>query len=104
MDRADHGLGNFPSEVVDVRVDHAGLVGGLEMFAEQFFPAENLAGFSRLLKKAGNKDFKTLELAGLNHLFQTAVTGNPDEYAMIDETISPAVLQVITDWIKQHTH
>jgi pimeloyl-ACP methyl ester carboxylesterase len=70
----------------------------------QVSAAENLAGFSRLLKKAGNKDFKTLQLPGLNHLFQTAVTGYPDEYAAIDETISPAVLQVITDWIKQHTH
>ena len=70
----------------------------------QVSPNENLAGFTRLLKKAGNKDFKTVELPGLNHLFQTAVTGYPDEYATIDETISPAVLQLITDWIKQHTH
>lgn len=70
----------------------------------QVSAAENLAGFSRLLKKAGNKDFKTLELPGLNHLFQTSVTGYPGEYATIDETISPAVLQVITNWIKLHTH
>ena len=70
----------------------------------QVSPNENLAGFTRLLKKSGNKDFKTVELPGLNHLFQTAVTGYPDEYATIDETISPAVLQLITDWIKQHTH
>ena len=61
---------------------------------------ENLAGFERLLKKAGNKDFKTVELPGLNHLFQTAVTGNLGEYATIEETMSPVVLKVITDWIK----
>lgn len=69
----------------------------------QVSAADNLAGFNRLLKKGGNKDFKTVELPGLNHLFQTSVTGYPDEYATIDETISPAALQLITDWIKQHT-
>ena len=63
---------------------------------------ENLAGFERWLKKAGNKDFKIQELAGLNHLFQTAQTGYLNEYATIEETISPVALQAITNWIKGH--
>lgn len=68
----------------------------------QVASTENLAGFERLLKRAGNKDFKTQELPGLNHLFQTAVTGYGNEYATIEETISPIALQVISDWIRQH--
>lgn len=63
---------------------------------------ENLAGFERLLTKAGNKDFKIQELPGLNHLFQTAQTGYANEYATLDETISPTALQVMTEWIRQH--
>ena len=69
----------------------------------QVSSTENLAGFERLLKKAGNKDFKTQELLGLNHLFQTAVTGYGNEYGTIEETISPTALQVISEWIIQHT-
>lgn len=40
---------------------------------------------------------------GLNHLFQTAKTGLPQEYATIEETMSPAVLEKITAWITART-
>lgn len=40
-----------------------------------------------------------LELPGLNHLFQRSETGAMSEYASIDETINPAALQQIGDWI-----
>jgi hypothetical protein len=39
------------------------------------------------------------QLPGLNHLFQTATTGSPAEYAEIEETISPVVLDKIATWI-----
>ncbi|MGA0604135.1 alpha/beta hydrolase family protein [Caulobacter sp. KR2-114] len=39
------------------------------------------------------------ELPGLNHLFQTAGTGSPLEYATITETMSPTVLNIVSDWI-----
>lgn len=35
----------------------------------------------------------------LNHLFQTAKTGSPGEYAEIEETMSPAVLDRVATWI-----
>jgi len=35
----------------------------------------------------------------LNHLFQTAKTGLPSEYETIEETVSPRVLTLVTDWI-----
>jgi uncharacterized protein len=37
--------------------------------------------------------------AGLNHRFQTAKTGSTDEYAEIDESISPLVLSAIAQWL-----
>lgn len=36
----------------------------------------------------------------LNHLFQHSITGMPNEYYQIEETISPEVLTDITKWIK----
>jgi len=39
------------------------------------------------------------ELPGLNHLFQTATTGLPTEYAQIQETIAPAALTTMDHWL-----
>ncbi len=39
-------------------------------------------------------------LEGLNHLLQHSETGRVMEYAEIDETISPEVLTIMTDWIQ----
>lgn len=36
---------------------------------------------------------------GLNHLFQPCTTGLPTEYSTIEQTISPEVLQDMTNWI-----
>lgn len=60
---------------------------------------ENLAGIKKSLEKAENKHFETVEFEGLNHLFQTAKTGNPLEYSQITETFSPTVLNKISSWI-----
>lgn len=60
---------------------------------------ENLAGIKNSLTKAGNKKVETIEIAGLNHLFQTAKTGNPAEYGQIEETFSPKALDKISSWI-----
>ena len=68
----------------------------------QVSASENLAGFKKYLTLAGNKDFKIVSFPGLNHMFQTARTGNPAEYVMIEETIAPEALKVMTDWIKEH--
>ncbi len=65
--------------------------------------AENLAVIKEILTKSGNKDFETKELPGLNHLLQTAKTGDVSEYEKIDETMSPAALNIICSWIKLHT-
>jgi len=38
-------------------------------------------------------------MLGLNHAFQIAEPGMELEYSKIEETISPVVLQTISDWI-----
>lgn len=60
---------------------------------------ENLEAIGKALKKARNKNVTIKEFPGLNHLFQECTTGSPNEYAGIDQTISPEVLKVISDWI-----
>ena len=64
-------------------------------------PDANLPEIERVLKEAGNPDVTVVELEGLNHLFQTARTGSPTEYAQIEETFSPVALDLITDWISE---
>jgi fermentation-respiration switch protein FrsA (DUF1100 family) len=62
-------------------------------------PKENLAAIAAALREGGNRQVQTQELPGLNHLFQTARTGAPSEYAQIEETFAPAALQRVGDWI-----
>ena len=69
----------------------------------QVAAADNLAAIDAALKRGGNADVTVINFPDLNHLFQHADTGSPVEYAAIEETINPAVLDVITDWITQRT-
>lgn len=66
-------------------------------------PKENLPEIEKALKSGGNKEFTIRELPGLNHLLQTCKTGSPTEYAEIEETMSPAALELIGDWIVKRT-
>jgi pimeloyl-ACP methyl ester carboxylesterase len=62
-------------------------------------PKENLEAMENALTEGGHKDHTLKELAGLNHLFQTAKTGAITEYGQIEETFSPAVLTLMSEWI-----
>ncbi|HVG43476.1 MAG TPA: alpha/beta fold hydrolase [Longimicrobium sp.] len=79
-----------------VRVPVLALNGSLDL---QVPPKENLAAIAAALREGGNRDVRTIELPGLNHLFQTTTTGAPTEYAQIEETMSPAVLNAVSTWI-----
>ncbi len=68
----------------------------------QVIPDENLPVMKAALEKANNHDVTIVRLPGLNHLFQTCKTGLPAEYASIPETMSPAALEAISDWIHKH--
>lgn len=65
----------------------------------QVTPEANLAAIEGALARAGNPDVTVRELPGLNHLFQTATTGSAMEYAQIDETMNPEMMQLVADWI-----
>lgn len=69
----------------------------------QVFPEENLAGFEEGLKIAKNKHYKIIKLEDLNHLFQHAVTGLPQEYPTIKEDFAPEALQIMGDWLVETT-
>jgi len=62
-------------------------------------PKENLAEIEKALKQGGNSQVTVKEMPGLNHLFQTCKTGSVAEYGVIEETIAPAALKVIGDWV-----
>ncbi|MES3022276.1 MAG: alpha/beta fold hydrolase [Pseudomonadota bacterium] len=81
-----------------VHVPVLALNGGLD---RQVPARENLGGIVGALKAGGNEQVESAILPSLNHLFQTANTGAEDEYARIEETISPLVLQKIAAFIKK---
>jgi len=59
----------------------------------------NLAGIKAHLKPNPKNIIK--EYPSLNHLFQHCKTGNVSEYRIIEETVSPEVLEDIVRFIKQ---
>lgn len=67
----------------------------------QVTPDENLAAITDALKLGKNTKITLQKMPSLNHLFQTSEKGSFDEYAKIEETISPEVLQIISSWIKK---
>jgi hypothetical protein len=79
-----------------VRCPVLALNGGKDL---QVTPKDNLAAIAATLTKAGNRRFIVRELPGLNHLFQSAATGLVAEYGQIEQTLAPAVLQQVGDWI-----
>lgn len=66
----------------------------LQVDAEQ-----NLGAIESALRAGGNTRATIHRLPGLNHLFQHAETGLVGEYARIEETLAPEVLDLIRDWI-----
>lgn len=67
----------------------------------QVISSQNLPAIRRHLEAGGNKDATVKEMAGLNHLFQTAGTGGVSEYGQLEETMSPATLELIGSWIRE---
>ena len=64
---------------------------------------KNLEAIKHHIQKGGNYKVETKSYPLLNHLFQESITGQPDEYGKIDQTISPQVLSDITNWVKNQT-
>ena len=60
---------------------------------------DNLAAIEYSLQEAGNERFEVYAYDGVNHLFQTAMSGSNTEYNLLTETFNPGVMQEIADWI-----
>jgi pimeloyl-ACP methyl ester carboxylesterase len=81
----------------------------LALFGEydiQVLPAENLQAIEEALIISGNTDYSLVTIPKANHLFQTVENGGPKDYKSLlkeynesEQTISPAVLKKISDWI-----
>ena len=67
----------------------------------QVDPDLNVPPIEAALKKGGNQDVEIDRMPDLNHLFQKCETGLPGEYINIEQTISPDVLELITNWISK---
>jgi pimeloyl-ACP methyl ester carboxylesterase len=85
-----------PAILREVRVPTLALTGSLDKVN---LPDQNLPAIGAALEAAGNPDVTTMEVPGLNHVFQTASTGSMLEYATLAESFSPMALDLITDWI-----
>jgi uncharacterized protein len=59
----------------------------------------NPPAIEKALKSGKNNSFTTHVFPDLNHLFQHCKTGAPSEYSNIEETFSPEVLKIMSDWI-----
>lgn len=67
------------------------------------FPEQNLSRIGKSFEEVGHKDYTVMELPKLNHSFQTCQTGSLLEYSMIEETISPLALKIMSKWILERT-
>ncbi len=63
-------------------------------------PAQSVPVMQAVNAVTGAIDLRVLP--GLNHLFQTAETGSPEEYPRIDETMAPAALRAIGAWVLEN--
>ena len=59
----------------------------------------NLPAIEKALRSGGNRLIKTIAFPDLNHLFQHCKTGTIAEYNGIEETFSPEVMKIMTEWI-----
>lgn len=61
---------------------------------------ENVKGLIKALSSNPAKVIHKI-FPELNHMFQPANTGATDEYAVIEQTIAPEVLEALHNWLKQ---
>jgi len=88
-----------PAEaLVRVTVPVLAVGGSLDL---QVDPEQSLPAIERALAEAGNDRVTVRRIEGLNHLLQPAGTGGPTEYARIETTISPVVLDLLVEWIRE---
>lgn len=69
---------------------------------EQVESKPNLTAFENALKKSKSTKYKTMEVPGVNHLFQHCKQcGSIPEYLALEETFDTATLAIIANWINK---
>lgn len=66
----------------------------------QVIASQNVPEVEKALRAGGNKRVTVRLMPGLNHFFQHAVTGSPQEYGTIDETFAPEAIKEIGAFIR----
>jgi pimeloyl-ACP methyl ester carboxylesterase len=89
-----------PREVLSaLRIPALAIYGSLDL---QVPPGINIAAIASLGRESRSRITVEL-LPGVNHMLQRARTGLPSEYVTIEETIAPAALDAIREWLVRTT-
>lgn len=68
----------------------------------QVLSAPNLSAIKSALQKSRSPVYVVKEMPGLNHLFQHCKKCTVNEYGQLEETFSPEVLDIISEWLKKN--
>jgi dienelactone hydrolase len=91
-------LNNAPSNyLVNISCPYLALFGQIDV---QVPAIDNMKELQRILSSNKSLEYNIEEIPNTNHLFQKCNTGFPAEYLSIDHSISPDVLELIVEWIK----
>lgn len=66
---------------------------------KQIDATENMSVITEAVKTNHKTNISIRFIEGVNHMYQTADTGSEYEYFQIEETISPKVLDLLSEWI-----
>lgn len=64
-------------------------------------PDAHVSALVKILGQSPKAEVTAKLLPGVNHIMQNSKTGLPTEYASLDNSIAPAVLPTIRDWINE---
>ena len=61
---------------------------------------QNLPAILAALERGENSDYTIIRAPGLNHVFQKAEQGGPEEYVALDEDFSRMASGIVSSWIR----
>lgn len=63
---------------------------------------DNLPEIEKALGESPAPETRCVRMPGLNHLFQPAKSGSPQEYRVIEQTLAPEFLTLVEEWVLSH--
>jgi pimeloyl-ACP methyl ester carboxylesterase len=88
------------TELVKVTVPVLAMYGENDL---QVPPLQSKPEMEKALAKSPSKNHNVVVIPGVNHLFQETKGYSPMDYAKIEQTVSPEMLKLMTDWLKEVT-